>query len=43
MFWGDAMRFEVGDGLSTLTQLSPNSWSAKSALERVLAGLKRRR
>jgi hypothetical protein len=38
MFWGGAMRFELGDGLATLTQLVVD----KSDLERVLDQLKRK-
>lgn len=38
MFWGGAMRFELGDGLATLTQLAVRN----SDLERVLDQLKRK-
>ncbi|MGH8517821.1 MAG: hypothetical protein ACREUE_10210 [Panacagrimonas sp.] len=37
MFWGGAMRFEMGDGLSSVTRLAVR----KEDLERVLAQLKR--
>jgi hypothetical protein len=38
MFWGGAMRFELGDGHATVTQLAVRT----SDLERVLDQLKRR-
>jgi hypothetical protein len=38
MFWGGAMRFELGDGFAAVTQLAVN----KADLERVLDELKSR-
>lgn len=38
MFWGGAMRFELGDGIVTVTQLRVH----KSDLERVLDELRRK-
>jgi hypothetical protein len=38
MFWGGAMRFELGDGVATVTQLRVH----RSDLERVLDELKRK-